>query len=152
MKHIRKDSARSLAIIALVMVSATVLSCGSGFNPLKQRHESTSSNSYDVGPSRYQYRAIHVSAGMSDACLKCSFTASGGMGNDIKAHVLDAENYLNWSNDHDCRTYYSSGQVTAGSFNVALPGPGTYYIVYDNRFSLLSTKRVTENLTFSYKE
>jgi hypothetical protein len=139
-------------LLAAAILGVSAVSCGTNFSPLKKRYESTSTNSYQVSPGQLQYRTFQVDGGMSDAYLKGSFTASGGMGNDIKALVLNAENYLNWSNGHDCRTYYNSGQVTAGSFSVVLPGPGTYYLVYDNRFSLLSTKNVSENLTFGFRK
>jgi hypothetical protein len=82
---------------------------------------------------------------------KGNFTASGGTGNDIDVYVLPQDDFVNWQNRHASRSYYNSGKVTVGNLNVNLPSDaGTYYLVFDNRFSLLSEKNVRVNATLSY--
>lgn len=74
--------------------------------------------------------------------LKGEFVATGGSANDIKVFVFDGVNFLNWKNGHEALSIYSSGQVTAGKINLPLKQSGTYYLVFDNRFSALTGKSV----------
>jgi len=74
--------------------------------------------------------------------LKGEFVATGGSGNDIKVFLFDQVNFLNWKNGHDAPSIYSSGQVTAGKINLPFKQSGTYYLVFDNRFSALTGKSV----------
>ncbi|MDH4223814.1 MAG: M48 family metalloprotease, partial [candidate division Zixibacteria bacterium] len=74
--------------------------------------------------------------------LKGVFVASGGSGNDIQVFLFDQVNFLNWKNGHEASSIYSSGQVTAGKINLPFKQSGTYYLVFDNRFSSLTSKSV----------
>ena len=79
------------------------------------------------------------------------FTATGGSGNDIEVYLLNQDEYTNWENHHQTPTYYNSGKVTTGEANVVLPSDaGTYYLVFNNKFSLVSPKAVDENFTMTY--
>lgn len=69
------------------------------------------------------------------------FRASGGGGNDIEVGVTDE----NGANGHAGRFWYHSGKVTVGSIDVTL-GPGTYFIVFSNRFSVFSSKSVAASI------
>jgi hypothetical protein len=69
------------------------------------------------------------------------FRASGGSGNDIEVGVTDE----NGANGHAGRFWYHSGKVTVGNIDVAL-GPGTYFVVFSNRFSAFSSKSVTASI------
>lgn len=69
------------------------------------------------------------------------FRASGGSGNDIEVGLTDE----NGANGHAGRFWYHSGKVTVGSIDVAL-GPGTYFVVFSNRFSAFSSKSVTASI------
>ena len=96
-----------------------------------------------VGSIGYNYFKLEVPAGATSVHLDGNFTASGGTGNDIEVFVLPEDDFVNWQNRHAARTYYKSGKVTVGKFSVTLPSDaGTYYLVLDNRFSLLSKKEV----------
>jgi hypothetical protein len=91
------------------------------------------------------------SIGAVSAVLQGNFTASGGSGNDIEAYVFSENDFMNWQNRHSAKTYYNSGRVTANNVSVNLPDDaGTYYLVFDNRFSLFSPKVVRVNATLSY--
>lgn len=82
--------------------------------------------------------------------LSGTFTASGGSGNDIIVLVMGATDYVNWENEHQASTYYDSGQITTGGFNVILPSSGTYHLVYSNQFSIISTKNVNTQANLAY--
>jgi len=104
-----------------------------------------------VGGHSYDDYEFTVPSGASSVRVSGPFTASGGGGNDINVYVMDQTDFTNWSNGHQASTYYNSGQVTTGTVSASLPGGGTYYLVYDNSFSLLSSKNVqtTVNLTYT---
>ena len=58
---------------------------------------------------------------------------------------------MNWQNRHSAKTFYNSGKVTVGNISVDLPsGAATFYLVFDNRFSLLSQKNIQVNATLTY--
>jgi len=69
------------------------------------------------------------------------FRARGGGGNDIEVVITDE----NGANGHAGRFWYQSGKTTVGNIDVHL-GPGTYYIVFSNRFSLVSQKTVSARI------
>ena len=74
--------------------------------------------------------------------LSGKFRARGGSGNDIEVYILDEDGFENWRNGHRASTYYNSGRVTVGRFNVKL-SEGIYYLVMNNNFSVVSNKAVT---------
>jgi hypothetical protein len=102
--------------------------------------------------NNYLAYQVDVTPAMNNARLSGDFTTSGGSGNDIKVYLMDNTNYLNWSNGHQANSYYASGQVTAGSFNVNISTAGTYYLIYDNRFSVISNKQVSTHVILEYNE
>jgi len=95
---------------------------------------------------------FEVPTGAFDVRADGEFTTEGGSGNDIEAYIFDEDGFVNWQNRHDARPYYSSGRVTRGSIKVTLPGPRTYYVVFSNKFSLLSTKNVEAHVTLHYSK
>jgi hypothetical protein len=96
----------------------------------------------------YQFSAP---AGSASVRIEGHFRASGGLGNDIEVFVMNEDSYANWQNRHATRTYFSSGRMTQGTFDVELPSDaGTYYLVFNNRFSLLTQKTINAEATFHY--
>jgi hypothetical protein len=56
--------------------------------------------------------------------------------------------FLFWRNRHPVAPIYNSRQVTQGAGDTSLPNDaGTYYLIFNNRFSLVSPKAVQDNLT-----
>ncbi len=48
-------------------------------------------------------------------------------------------------------TYYNSGRATQKSVHATLPsGTGTYYLVFNNNFSLVSPKAIQASVTLRY--
>jgi len=135
--------AAALALIFLVWVVLIVYS--SMFNSVTIANETLS-----VRPGGYVYYTVEVPSYAINPQLTISFTASGGSGNDIYVLVMDSTDFINWQNGHSAYTIYNSGKVTAASTTVYLPGPGTYYIVFDNTFSWISTKTVSVNIVLQY--
>ena len=79
------------------------------------------------------------------------FTATGGARNDVEVYVLGKNEFTNWSNGNPTNTFYNSGRATVGDLSVALPdGFGQYYLVFNNKFSLLTPKAVEFDGTMTY--
>jgi len=118
----------------------------------KQQHTLViNQQSVTASANGYYYFKLDVPPGSSGAHLQGSFTASGGSGNDIEAYVLSETDFVNWKNGHPAKTFYNSGKVTTGNININLPAEvGTCYLVFDNKFSLLSQKNVQVNATLTY--
>jgi len=89
---------------------------------------------------------------MLSVAVTGTFQASGGSGNDIKVFILSDIDYLNWSNGHSFSALYSSGQLTAGNINSTITKSGTYYLVFSNDFSIISTKSVTAKIDMKWSQ
>jgi hypothetical protein len=80
-----------------------------------------------------------------------TFSATGGAGNDVEAYIFSNDDFVNWQNRHRVRTFYNSGRVTQGTLEVTLPPiAGTYYLVFNNNFSLLSAKTVQTSIRLHF--
>lgn len=65
--------------------------------------------------------------------------------------MLDEAQYTNWQNRDRFKAMYESGRVTDTKVDLELPEtPATYYMVFSNRFSLMSNKAVTANVQLCY--
>lgn len=120
--------------------------------PPPQLHTVTvGSGALTVNASQYAYFKLPVPEGAFSVAMKGHFTATGGSGNDIEVYVLGEDAYTNWQNGHSTATYYNSQKVTVGDVNAVLPnGAGTYYLVFNNKFSLLTPKAVSEQIALTY--
>ena len=99
----------------------------------------------------YNYYIFNVDTStMHNVTVTGSFQASGGSGNDIVVAILDSTGFTNFSNGHTVTTYYNSGQMTVGSINASLTASGEYYLLYENTFSILSSKNVTTSATLQW--
>lgn len=133
-------------------------STSAGFRPLTssvpqpQLHRVTiGSGAITVRAAGYSYFTLIVPSDANNVRLQGRFTASGGSGNDIEVFLLSDSQYTNWQNGHSTPTFYNSGKVTVNDVNVVLPNDaGTYYLVFNNKFSLLSPKAVEEHLALTY--
>jgi len=99
---------------------------------------------YKVSPSTYQY--IPFSIGCS-ATVNGAFSAYAALGDNIMVFVFDQSNFQKYQNGNAFTAYYESGKIASGSFVLNL-NSGTYYIVLSNTYSVISTKNV--NLQASY--
>ncbi len=155
-----------VVVVILVVIVAAVVAFSSGIGIVQTKTVTTTATSttttlsqtsanvvnalVTVGARNYEDYQINVPQGATSVTVSGSFTASGGSGNDIEVIVLDSTSFVNWQNGHQVSAYYDSGQVTTNNFNIQLPGSGTYYLVYNNQFSLLSSKNVNTQVNVNY--
>src|SRR5260370_41015026 len=59
-----------------------------------------------VEPEQYGYYTFNVQSDASNALVSGTFTVGGGRGNDIKASILDEQNFINYKNSHRLNAYY----------------------------------------------
>lgn len=89
--------------------------------------------------------------GVTGVIVNGHFTASGGMGNDVIVYLLDEDGFANFKNGQRASAYYNSGKITQGSIAATLPNaPANYYLVFDNRFSLLHPKAIQVSATLEF--
>jgi len=124
------NSIKRLSLVALVVALATV------------SVEAQTEKSYVVDAGGYTWLEYNFN---EVTRVAGRFRARGGSGNNIEVFILDEDGFENWRNGNRTGTYYNSGRVTVGRFDVNLR-PGIYYLVMNNSFSLVSNKVV--NLTF----
>ena len=85
------------------------------------------------------YNATHfVTPSASNIEAKGSFTAVGGNG-EVLVRILSESDFLTYiaagSNPPTATTYYDSGTVHMGSFDIHLPPNGSFYIVFSDNFN-----------------
>ncbi len=105
-----------------------------------------------VSADSYRQVIFGVPQGAENPRVTGWFWAAGGSGNDIEVFVFDKEDCINWENGHWTGSLYSSGKITTGDFDISLLGGESYYIVYSNRFSWISDKRVDTDVVLTWKE
>jgi pre-peptidase len=132
--------------LALVLLAFSCAACG--FLP----HTDTIIDSaFTVSAMSSKYYGFEVPTGATGIRVDGHFAATGGTGNDIQVLVLSEDDFVNWQNGHPASACYDSGKVTQSTITATLPGPGTYYLVFSNTFSLLTPKAVQARASVHYR-
>jgi hypothetical protein len=107
---------------------------------------------FKLGPGKYKIFSVPVTAAMKNPSVAGNFRASGGK-NGIEVLVLEVNQYPNWQNGRKFSATYSSGRTSAGELDIQLPEePGTYYVVFSNRFSSITNKAVEAVVKLQYNQ
>lgn len=139
--------------------SATTSTSTSG-NPsplgfaIPQTHSVPITNTaFTVNAVSYSWFMFTIPLNASMVSVDGHFTATGGAGNDIQVYILTEDGFVNFKNNHEAQSYYNSGKETEGNISAVLPNQAaTYYLVFDNRFSLLTPKALSANVTLTYSQ
>lgn len=102
---------------------------------------------FRVWPRRHHL--IRFNIPFQQANLSGYFEAIGGVGNDIDVLVIDDSSYFNWINDIAVPAYYYGRKMITDRIFIFL-SKGNYYLIYSNRFSIISTKKVTTKIDIIY--
>jgi zinc ribbon protein len=92
----------------------------------------------------YLQNTFTVEPGMQNFHVIGHFTASGGLTNDIQAVVADQDEFQNWINGHQAKTYYSTPRVTTGKIDIGPLAPGKYVIAFSNKSGLVERQLSAE--------
>jgi len=115
------------------------------------RTEVLSNAEFGLSAAQYRYTRFGVPQNAGAVRVEGTFSATGGAGNDVEAYIFSNDDFVNWQNRHRVRTFYNSGRVTQGTLEVTLPPiAGTYYLVFNNNFSLLSAKTVQTSIRLHF--
>ena len=157
----KSNTVRNIGIVVVIVVLALIAlaalgafnSGGSGSlggSAPQQYTQNIVNGLITVGAGDYNTYQFTCPGDSSGCSVQGSFTASGGSGNDIIVLILDSTDYINWQNGHQASAYYNSGQLTTSSISASVPAGGTYYLVYDNTFSAISSKNVQTTVNLNY--
>jgi len=144
-----------VGILAIVLVLAYVASFARGvvslINPYVPKTVEIASGDVTIQHRAYIYYRIEITPAMRNPVVTGNFTVAGGSGNDVLGVIATEADYMNWINGHAARAFWNTqGRATAGKFNVRL-APGTYYLAFSNRFSLLSDKYISLKASLNYE-
>jgi len=98
----------------------------------------------------YYYYVFKVPPDARNAIVKGHFGTAGGNGNEIEAYILSKDDFENWWNGKQSRTFYKSGTVTQSTINAHLPASGVYYLVLNNQVSQVISKVVEIDVILTY--
>jgi len=73
--------------------------------------------------------------------IQGGFIANAALGDDIKVYLLNQNQFNGYKNNESVSTYYNSGKVEYGTFDVTV-NADKYYVIMSNIFSSFSTKTV----------
>ncbi|MGA8508167.1 MAG: hypothetical protein WB762_21380 [Candidatus Sulfotelmatobacter sp.] len=121
-------------------------------NPKPQLHTlNIGQGALSVAAMHYSVYTLPVPEGARGVKVQGHFQATGGLRNDIEVLLLNDEQFTNWKNRNATPVYYNSGKITVGDVQATLPdGSGTYYLVFNNNFSLMTAKAVVFTGTMIY--
>ncbi len=95
------------------------------------------------------YFQFKLSTYYRDGRIVGNALASGGSGNDIRVLLLTAQQFQAW--DVWPSPLYDSGRRQSVVLSVSVSDPGTYYILFDNTFSAVSSKNVQADIRFLHR-
>jgi len=138
--EIQKNQQRQKSKVSSSIESLAERIIGSPSNDLNLQlsGETIVDSVYKVKPGSYYYVYFTL---YCVATVQGGFLASAALGDNIIVYFFDENRFNTFESGQSASTYYNSGKVESGVFDVTV-NPGTYYIVLDNRYSLFSTKTV----------
>lgn len=153
----RKTGARALALLGALLVVGVLawsastseadapavatasLTGGGAPPPPPYVLELGDESALDVKAGHYVSQAFTVTD--SRACHVYGRTVGlAGGRKDVEVLVYDEDGFLNFKNRLDARPLFNSGQSSAVTLDVRLPGPGKYVLVWNNAFSAFTDK------------
>lgn len=145
--HWKRNLILSLVVIIIVVVgvvaSLSMQSPRVYTTTIFNDQETVNAGSYDVYP-------FTIPSGAGEAEVSVMFTAQGGSDNDIKMYIIDYVNFRNYAKNNDFSYSYYSGQLHALWGPIVYLSSGNYYLVLDNKFSILSQKIVNIQMNATY--
>lgn len=108
---------------------------------------SVAAASFAVPPNYYHSFPIYIPNDVQVGRVVGRFRATSG--DNIQAHIMDADALENFRHRNQFLTYYSSGKVTVGNIDASLR-PGQYFLVFENFYSTFSNKVVRADVMLEF--
>lgn len=105
-------------------------------------------STFRVEPGKASRFKFTLPAYYRDGRIAGSALAEGGWRDDIRVLVLTARQFETWAHDAKSETLFNSGPRRSVVLSVPVTDPGTYYVIFDNRFSMVSAKRIQADIRF----
>jgi hypothetical protein len=164
-KTAKRGAGKTLAIVLFVIIGAiaalvfiarsSMQKASEPYAPsvIATKHtEKIGTGQFVVAAGKVFYYRIPIND-VRDIRIVGHFLALGGQGNDIDVVLADETNFGLWMDRQPAKVYYQSGRATSGDIDVKLsPMNATYYLCFDNRFSVISAKTVNADLTLYYSK
>jgi hypothetical protein len=75
---------------------------------------------------------FNVTTDVTNVKVAGTFNAFGGVPNQIEVYILNDSVYSSWLKGQAVDLIYDWGKKTTGNFDVAIPGPGNYHLLFSN--------------------
>lgn len=104
-----------------------------------------------LGAHNFAAFKFTVPSGAGNVTVRGQFSSTGGSDGAVEAYLLSDAAFVSWQDGYSSSTYYESGRVAQSSIDVSLPmGPGSYYLVFNNKFSPRAPKTVQALISVRY--
>jgi hypothetical protein len=104
-----------------------------------------------VPAGNYYYQSFRMLDAMRSPHVSGNFTVNGS-GLDIKAYILSEQAYTNFMNGNVIISNYSSGRLATDNINISLSMPGLYYLLFDNSYSVLTSKQISASVDLVWSQ
>jgi hypothetical protein len=113
--------------------------------------EPIAQKTFSVNPHSFSSFKFSVPSGAVNVSVNGQFTTKGGVGHEVQVYVLSDDAFVTWRNGYSINPFFDGGKVLLGNIQASLPdGEGTYYVVFNNNFSLKVAKAVQADVTVHY--
>jgi hypothetical protein len=138
-------------IPAYALVAFTTLATVPVASAQQQTESSVVQSTFQVEAAKANSIQFKLSAYYRDGRVAGNALAKGGSGNDIRVLILTEQQFQVWTRSTHPQALYDSGQRQSVVLSVPLNDPGTYYVVFDNRFSARSAKNIQADIRFVHR-
>jgi hypothetical protein len=81
--------------------------------------------------------------------LKIEFEVTDGGNKDVDFYILDSENYDKWNNSESFTYLVFRNRALYANINFIVPNNGTFYVIFSNSFSIITSKTVEIDFTIN---
>jgi len=114
--------------------------------------ETVTEKTFSVNSRNFASYKFSVPSSTTNVEVSGEFSATGA-DNQIAVYVLADDAFVTWRSGYSANMLYDSGRVDHGAIEATIPaGAGSYYLVFDNRFSQRTGKTINANVTLRYKK
>lgn len=161
--------------VVLASLLAAIAWIATSSNPLAEGIQELAGNKHDqaildtpfsVTPHNFRYYKFSLPEGSTNVAIVGEFVAAAESDNrkspsksepqetetGIELYVLSESAFAIWQTGYATNSVFESGRVSQGKVQADLPaGPGVYYLVFSNKFSSKTTKKVNADVVLRYK-
>jgi len=161
--------------IVLPMLFAATAWVATSSNPLAQGIQELAGNKHDqaildapfsVTPHNFRYYKFTLPEGSTNVAIVGEFASAADSDNrkseskgqpqetenGIEIYVLSESAFAIWQTGYATNSVFESGRVSQGKVQADLPaGSGVYYLVFSNKFSAKTGKKVNADVVLRYK-